>query len=747
MWDRAASVEYAGRVGVGCVVAPGVILTSRHVVEESAGTGGQPRIVQVLGGGMSGPRARVEVAWRRGDAALLRCRPRDLGVEFAPVRWGELTCTKPPAPPECSAVGLPRAALRRLGAGPEDERSQHEPHGAAVRIDIVDNTSRTYGLQIDHQPTVQLEGMMDSTAWEGMSGAAVFCRDLLMGMVTRTSAGGSTGHLEAVPVRQLLEDRRFCDIVEEASGRRPRLEAADLDGLFEGLPQPVAAASYFLSPRSEVVDFVGLDAEISALYDWCSTAQSVDISVVRGPSGVGKTRLGVELARRLSERRPEAECYPDSPEVPWTAGFLSAAPAQHTPAYAMFRYLTRPALIVIDNAEFRLDQVEQLLSALLGHQTPGRRIRIVLLAHSTGGWWEQLRARYPAMISGSVIPLEPGALYRHHTPAQVQELAELSFSKRIVALHRAGVPDDWDGYQAADQRAATAADTLRAGEKDPDGAIPGTVINDHRKVLSVHMDALTSVLINAPGELTDHLPASTTLLAHEMNYIQRGAGNQGLQHSDPGLLRALVALQGMAGAQNEEEADSLIETAWAFHHRRTPRTLDPATRQKLHRTISSLYPAPGKGPSGDTGPDTLTGAHINHLEADSHNEFLKYVLPHLSRRQRQHSLALIARSISTWPQLAESAAQAIASHPLALAVPATKVVEQLPETAREVWLKSIGNAASRRTHQQTTHHTKPPTSHPTTAATNHPTNHPTSSPRPPTNNRPATPRNDPTPTP
>ncbi|WP_235980493.1 trypsin-like peptidase domain-containing protein, partial [Streptomyces albidus (ex Kaewkla and Franco 2022)] len=695
MWDRAASVEYAGRIGVGCVIAPGVILTTRHVVEQSAGAGDEPRMVRVLSNGTDGPRARAEVAWRRGEVALLRCRPRELGQEFSPVRWGELTCTKPPVPPECSAVGLPNAGLREIGSG-RDDRTFQEPHTAPVRIDIVDNTSRTYGLQLDRRPLQHVQGT-EAAAWQGMAGAAVFCSDLLMGMVTH-AGGGRHGRLEAVPARQLLEDRVFCDIVEDASGMRPRLEAADLDGLFDGLPQPVAAASYLLSPRSEVVDFVGLDSEVTTLTDWCSTPRSVDVAVVHGAGGVGKTRLGVELARRLSERRPEAEYHPDGPDVSWTAGFLSEIQPQHAPPYGMFRFLTRPALIVIDHAEFRLEQVEQLLNAVSEHQAHGRRIRVLLLAHSTGSWWERLQVRHGHLISGMTIPIEPDALYRHHTPAQVQELAEIDFSKRIVALHRAGVRDDWDGYQAADERAARAA----AADRNGDTAIPGTVINDHRGALSVHMEALTSVLLNTPGELTDTLPASVTLLDHEMNYVRRGAGEHGFHDSDPDLLRALVALQGMAGAQDKEEADSVIETAWNFHFRDDPRPLDLGTHQKMRRTIGGLYPALGMGASGDLGPDVLTSALIERLEADSDSAFLRHVLPSpsLSARQRRHSLALIARSIATRPRLADGAAHAIASHPLILAVPATKIAEQLREPVREVWLKSIGNAAARREHQQ-----------------------------------------------
>ena len=707
MWNRAASVEYAGRAGVGCVVAPGVILTTRHVVEEGPGTEGEPRIVQVLGGGVPGPQAHAEVAWSRGEAALLRCRPRDLGQEFTPVRFGELACTNPPTPPECSAIGLPPTALRRLGSAPEEDRLPELP-SAPVRIDIVEGTSGGYGLQVGHRPAENLP-QRRSMAGQGMSGAAVFCSDLLMGMVTHGGDGGQE-QLEAVPARQLLEDRRFCDILEEASGTRPRLEAADLDGLFDGLPQQAAAASYFLSPHCEVVGFTGLDTELSTLASWCNTPQSVDVAVVEGPGGVGKTRLGVELARRLSERRPEAEWQPGSPDIPWTAGFLSRTPVGHAPAYTMLRYLTRPALIVIDHAEARLEQVEQLLGAVAGGHTPARPIRVLLLTHSSRGWWDQFQARHAGRTTGVHISLETGALYRHHTPAQIQELAEISYSRRLVNLHRAGVSDDWDIFQAADTRAAHAA-TARDSQGSS-SALPAVVINNQRSVLSVHMDALASVLLGSPGELTDSLPASVTLLDHELTYIRRTSTehrNAGTG-ADPELVAALTALTGMAGVGSAEEAQAVIETAWQFHHRTQPGPLQDDTLTHLSHTLARLYPSPDGSPWGNPGPHTLTAALIQHLENNSNTSgsggsnssggFLAHVLPspHLTPRQRHHALALVGHALADHPHLASTTAHTITAHPLLLALPATRISEQLPQPARDIWLTALRNAATQRTH-------------------------------------------------
>ncbi|MFI8169845.1 hypothetical protein ACIGAN_26310 [Streptomyces sp. NPDC085931] len=158
--------------------------------------------------------------------------------------------------------------------------------------------------------------------WQGMSGAGVFCDEVLIGLVTEALDGWGNGRLEVPPVRRLLDDRQFCSLIHQAVATWPRLEPADLDALFDTSPVPAAAPSYLLSPRSEVVSFTGLATEMTDLVDWCRTGKAVDVAVVPGPGGVGKARLAVELARRVSDRRPEAERLADDLEAPWSAGFL-----------------------------------------------------------------------------------------------------------------------------------------------------------------------------------------------------------------------------------------------------------------------------------------------------------------------------------------------------------------------------------------------------------------------------------------
>ncbi|MFD9797116.1 hypothetical protein ACFWXK_39970 [Streptomyces sp. NPDC059070] len=746
-WNRAVSVEYLNGVGAGCVVAPGVILTARHLAGPVAGAEAAPPVVRLLSSG-PGPKARAEVAWQGGDAVLLRCRPQQLGEVFAPVRWGELTCTKPTPVPECSAVGLPRAAVRGGVDAAGGAWRHREPAAVTGRINVVDNASHPYSLQIDGQPP---EGDAGSSPWQGISGAGVFCEDLLLGLVTTAPRGWNHGRLEALPVRQLLDDRKFGDILEQATGTRPRLEPADIDGLFDNPPRPASAASYLLSPRSETVEFTGLDSELDALWEWSTSERPMDVAVVHGPGGTGKTRVATELARRLSERRPSAG-RPGGRDVPWTAGFLSEEPVLQPPPYGMLRHLVRPVLVVVDYAESRLAQVEQLLAALSSHEAPGRRIRVLLLARSVDAWWRQLRIRNAALTTGLAVPLAPRAVYRNTDPLRLREQAERDFGRRLATLHRAGVPDDWNAEDAREQLRAAAPpppDTPGAPEPDiladPGSDAPGRFTNaavvhrgdlvhpsddspdrdhtdrrpaleppptpepgedDDPAVLAVHMDALARVLLDVPDRFTDDIPAQAVLIEHEMKHVQRAARREELA-LEPDLLRTLITVQGMGRARTRGEANGVFETAWDFHYRGFPRPPDlaPDTVLKLRRMARALYPAPDRTYLGGIGPDALLAALIAQHEAPAPPEradaaepeddgFLDRVLssPRLGEHQRRHCMVMLVRALPTQPQLLTGAARAVAAHTETLRHSADTVARQLPPGERADWLRAIEEA-------------------------------------------------------
>ncbi|MEU3495337.1 trypsin-like peptidase domain-containing protein [Kitasatospora cineracea] len=667
------------------MVAPGLVLTAFHVVEpehEDAEFG--LCTVGLIG---TDDRAVAEVAWHREDAALLRFRPRDLPREYAPVRWGELACAGPAVPARCFAVGLPAAAVREVTDGGEVWKWR-APEVAEGHINAVDTGGLFYSLQVDSAAPTAEPGA-GSSPWEGMSGAGVFHEDLLLGTVQQAVPGRGNARLEVIPASWLLDDRGFCDIVERACGTRPQLEPADLDGLFESAPQPAAAASYLLAARSEVVEFTGLDSELQLLLDWCHRPNAVDVAVVQGPGGAGKTRLAVELSRRLSERRPEAERSGDTANLPWSTGFLDASTTQAHP-YNVLRHLIRPVLIVVDYAEYRPDQVKALLQTLAQHRAPGHRVRVLLVARSTRHWWPQLRAQYAAMVAGVEVTLSPESFLRQSDPQEVREHARLAFTRRITALRRSGLPDDWDPEEYLDRPGTSEAHMATEPHR-------GTAT-----VLSLHIDTLAEVLLDNP--LADTLDPYDVLLSHEERYWERAAAKEPQHPLDPYYLKTLIAVQRMAGAANRGEALEVIRTAWATHYADATvmPVLHPDALHSQRRILSRLYPPVGGAYWSGVGPDALTARLINDIEAefgrspghDIEETFLARTLssPALSPAQRRHSLTIVGRCLSSHPTLAEAAAYAATASPELLLADAQHLLRELPEREHDVWQAALTRA-------------------------------------------------------
>jgi len=102
------------------------------------------------------------------------------------------------------------------------------------------------------------------------------------------------------------------------------------------------------------------------------------VKLVTGPGGCGKTRLMAEI------------CYTLHKDHHWHTGFL--------PSQQNFEEISdfiknppnqRPLLIVVDGAEGRMSEVKKILRAI----TMNKRVKLVLLARSNGGWWDSAKSR------------------------------------------------------------------------------------------------------------------------------------------------------------------------------------------------------------------------------------------------------------------------------------------------------------------------------------------------------------------
>lgn len=202
------------------------------------------------------------------------------------------------------------------------------------------------------------------------------------------------------------------------------------DALFASRDRRAAVAALFDEPepwtpdrspaalldgdRGVVPFHAGRERELADLDAWLDDPEGLPLMVrlYFASGGYGKTRLLRELVKRrradgAASRRPRGER--------WDASFLreAAAVADLPPLLAG----RRPLLLVLDYAESRGAQVRALVAAARAAKRP--RIRLVLLARSDEGWWDELKsAGAPTHTLASASPHRgtPPTCHRTCTP-------------------------------------------------------------------------------------------------------------------------------------------------------------------------------------------------------------------------------------------------------------------------------------------------------------------------------------------
>jgi Tfp pilus assembly protein PilF len=161
-----------------------------------------------------------------------------------------------------------------------------------------------------------------------------------------------------------------------------------------------------LGARTATVPFVDR-GELDLLLDWCrgqdngvpagqpadADRPSIQIAVVEGIGGCGKTRLAAELAARLAENHG------------WYTGFA----VRRFPTGAALRWLARivsPVLIVVDYVE--ATDITALAESIRALASRRSRTALLFTARTRGDWWKRLdreltsadvsRAAFPEMI-------------------------------------------------------------------------------------------------------------------------------------------------------------------------------------------------------------------------------------------------------------------------------------------------------------------------------------------------------------
>ncbi|WP_436771441.1 trypsin-like peptidase domain-containing protein [Yinghuangia sp. YIM S09857] len=647
----------AGVRGSGCLIGPGLVLAAGHVACPNRDSG--PVVVRALEGGAE---HEASVLWidTSLDVALLQADRALLGADLGIVRWGALTGDHPGARPVCTTIGFPQALHRKVPGGPRSATQAQTLHGAIAPRGRA--RSGMYVFELAEPDDVSFD------LWQGMSGAAVYCDDAVVGVATNAADYWRGETLLVLPAFRLLGAPGFADAVAAATGLRPRLRPADLGPLLTEHPDPHLSASYLLDPAAQVVPMSGDAATVRALRAWCFNGRRTDVAAMTGPDGAGKTRLAHELLGHLTrDVRGRAA---------WTGGFVARVPRQQEPGFALFTTVRQPLMLVVDGAEARLDQVHALFD-VLGERRSGQPVRVLLIVRGREDWWPRLRAVW----TGSTV-MGRGETFRVATTdafvdvgaEALYERAARAFADRIRLLRHAGIDDDLPD---------------RAAAPDPERPRRYTVPEGDARGLSVgtlHMAALADVLTRVDRELAYHQRPLDVLLRREEEHVRRIARMRmpsGL--IDAGLLRTLLAVQQLVGAQTFDDALGAVRAGFEVHHRGRGDIAAPQVPvlAAYEDILSAAYPSGHGARWGAIGPDALASALVAEVEAAGDGTFLAALLssPHLTDPQRYRALALLAHAASTQPELVASAARAVAAS-AELLVPIAEWVPAETTTAR-----------------------------------------------------------------
>ena len=268
------------RLGSGYLVADGLVLTAAHVLKRADGTSAQQGdVAEVALTGETWQQGRVGWINVDLDVAVVDCRlhgqaPREM-CAAGRIRWGKLAGSDPL---DWDAVGYPAASR----TDEEGDRQAEQVYGRTAPIS--ERGAGRLALTVESRPPAG-----SGSPWSGMSGAAVFCGEYLVGVVT-TDPGSWERSLEARRIEALADDDGLAEllggtlVLEEVSGK-PR--EPGLENLRSTLPT-----------RNN--SFTGREDELSALTPGPGSG-TVLIQALVGLGGTGKSALAAEYANRRYE--------------------------------------------------------------------------------------------------------------------------------------------------------------------------------------------------------------------------------------------------------------------------------------------------------------------------------------------------------------------------------------------------------------------------------------------------------------
>jgi tetratricopeptide (TPR) repeat protein len=459
MWrhpGRIVELVCDSRGGSGYFVGPHLILTAFHVIQQklpdqmpeppmvneldaswiaSAGVATTCRIRSLEQ--QDRPFLNAGAVWwsQENDVALLLVL--DVGMREQSPRLDAIEWSSADGPCECSAVGFPAADMTQFPDGSVMRDSREI--GGVIRP-LTAYKHGVWSIEVNRRAG---QTNLPGSAWSGLSGAAVFADNLLIGVITTDPDPGDATRreLRAIPAALFARDtlfQRWIDVdgaVLRESSNRPgkggqRIPISHQStGLLEAPIRPLPegldlARSPFtlLLPEYAVVPFVEFGGHLTDLLGWCRSSDRFNIKTIVGPGGSGKTRLAGKAATILANEG-------------WQAGFLADQLSEEAAPR-----LARDTVFILDNAEGRSTVLLDLIKLYGGSSLA--RVRILLISRQRGAWWTAIKEELPDLVigfDGGEIALTPDDV-----SADLRQILfnEARSAYRALLQERAGESDE-----------------------------------------------------------------------------------------------------------------------------------------------------------------------------------------------------------------------------------------------------------------------------------------------------------------